>query len=105
MYVFYFLVFINFFFKLKIQEIKRVNKLWSDAELGLRENVYIPVNTNQLSTLRTLYPNIEIVQNLSPLTNSRQKISTNDETNYHLIKIIFQKLINKFSQQKILYNH
>ncbi len=53
---------------IKIQEIKRVNKLWSDAELGLRENIYIPVNSTQLSPIRNLYPNLEILQSL-PLSS------------------------------------
>jgi len=63
-----------------IQEIKRVNKLWSDAELGLREQVYIPVNSNQLSTLRTEYPNLEIVQSLTSSPNSRHKASFSTPT-------------------------
>lgn len=68
-----------FYFLLKVQEIKRVNKLWSDAELGLREHLYIPVNQMQLSTLQTIHPNLEIVQSLSPSTNQHQK--TTDDTN------------------------
>jgi hypothetical protein len=68
-------------FLFKIQEIKRVNKLWSDAELSLLENVYIPVNSSQLSTLRTLYPTLNIVQNLSPTTNRERKSLANAVTN------------------------
>jgi hypothetical protein len=56
-----------------------VNKLWSDAELGLREHVYIPINSSQLSTLRVQYPTLEVVQDLSPATAHHQK--TLDETN------------------------
>lgn len=48
----------------QIQEIKRINKIWSDAEINLREIVYIPVNTTQLSTIRSTYPNIEVIQSL-----------------------------------------
>ena len=48
----------------QIQEIKRINKIWSDAEITLRETVYIPVNTTQLATIRSAYPNIEVVQSL-----------------------------------------
>jgi hypothetical protein len=73
-----------FLFIFKIQEVKRVNKLWSDAELSLLENVYIPVNSSQLSTLRSLYPSLNIIQNLSPTTNHTRKSLTNaiqnDET-------------------------
>jgi hypothetical protein len=73
-----------FLFIFKIQEVKRVNKLWSDAELSLLENVYIPVNPSQLSTLRSLYPSLNIIQNLSPTTNHTRKSLTNaiqnDET-------------------------
>lgn len=65
------------FLLFKIQEIKRINKLWSDAELSLLEDVYIPVNSSQLSTLRTLNPNLEIVQNISPTTNRVRKLSGN----------------------------
>ncbi|UJR25109.1 hypothetical protein I4U23_006468 [Adineta vaga] len=60
-----------------IQEIKRINKLWSDAELSLLEDVYIPVNSSQISTLRTLYPTINIVQNFSPTTNRARNTSIN----------------------------
>ncbi|CAF0822583.1 unnamed protein product [Adineta ricciae] len=60
-----------------IQEIKRINKLWSDAELSLLEDVYIPVNPSQLSTLRALNPNLEIVQNISPTTNRVRRLSGN----------------------------
>ncbi len=88
MYVFFFVfmfIFIIYYVLFKIQEIKRVNKLWSDAELGLLEYVYIPVNSTQIPTLRNLYPTLEIIQNLSPSTNHRQRTSTNpttdDETN------------------------
>jgi len=79
-YLFFsFLSFLFILFYLKIQEIKRVNKLWSDAELGLLEHVYIPVNSTQLSNLRTIYPTLEVVQSLSPSTNHQQK--TSDEPN------------------------
>jgi LysM repeat protein len=67
-------------YSINIQEIKRVNKLWSDAELGLREHINIPVNSTQLTELRNLYPNLEIVQNASPVTTHHQKTSTTDET-------------------------
>lgn len=49
--------------------------MWSDAELGLRGPVYIPVNTTQLSALRNVYPNLEIVQSL-PSTIDPQPTST-----------------------------
>ncbi len=64
----------------KIQEIKRVNKLWSDAEFNLLENVYIPVNASQLPALRTLYPTLNIVQNPSPITNHARKSSASPMT-------------------------
>ncbi|CAF1108464.1 unnamed protein product [Rotaria sordida] len=67
-------------YSINIQEIKRVNKLWSDAELSLLENVYIPVNSSQLSTLRTLYPTLNIVQNPSPPTNNARRSITNAST-------------------------
>ncbi|CAF0892780.1 unnamed protein product [Adineta ricciae] len=60
-----------------IQEIKRINRLWSDAELSLLEDVYIPVNSSQLSTLRALNPNLEIVQNISQTTNRARRLSGN----------------------------
>ncbi len=48
------------------------------------ENVYIPVNSSQLSTLQTLYPTLNIVQNPSPAPNRTRKSSANaittDET-------------------------
>jgi hypothetical protein len=46
----------------------------------LREHVYIPVNTTQLSSLRNLYPDLEIVQSLSPSTDHHQKTSTKTTT-------------------------
>ena len=61
----------------QIQEIKRVNKLWSDVELSLHENVLIPVNSSQLMTLRSLYPTLNVVQSPSPTTNRTRKLSTN----------------------------
>jgi hypothetical protein len=67
------------FYILKIQEIKRVNKLWSDAELRLLKHVYIPINSIELSKLRTIYPTLEVVQSLPTSTNHGQKIS--DESN------------------------
>jgi len=70
-----------FCFIFKIQEIKRVNKLWSDAELGLLESVHIPVNSTQLATLQTIYPSLDIIQNLPSLTNPRRKSSINSITN------------------------
>jgi len=70
-----------FCFIFKIQEIKRVNKLWSDAELGLLESVHIPVNSAQLATLQTIYPSLDIIQNLPSLTNPRRKSSINSITN------------------------
>ena len=61
-----------------------MNKFWSDAELNLCENVYIPVSSSQLSTLQTLYPTLNIVQNLSPTLSQTRKslanITTNDKT-------------------------
>jgi len=66
---------------INIQDIKRVNKLWSDAELSLLENVYIPVNSSQLSLLRNLYPTLNIVQNPSQTTICTRKSSTNAITN------------------------
>ncbi|CAF3470923.1 unnamed protein product [Rotaria sp. Silwood1] len=68
-------------YSINIQEIKRVNKLWSDAELNLLENVYIPVSSSQLSTLRTLYPTLNVVQNLSPTTSNIKKSLTTTMTN------------------------
>ncbi|CAF1198850.1 unnamed protein product [Adineta steineri] len=64
-------------YNVNIQEIKRINKLWSDAELSLLKNVYIPVNLSLLSTLRTLYPDLNVVQNLSPTAIRVGKTSTN----------------------------
>jgi hypothetical protein len=72
--------YIHFYSNLKIQEIKRVNKLWSDGEINSREHVYIPVNSTQLSTLRTIYPTLDIIQNLSLTMNSMKKSSTNNDT-------------------------
>jgi hypothetical protein len=69
-----------FIYLFKIQEIKRVNKLWSDAELGLLEHVYIPVNPTQLATLQTVYPTLNIIQSLSPLMNHLPKSSINTST-------------------------
>ncbi|CAF2320118.1 unnamed protein product [Rotaria sp. Silwood2] len=68
-------------YSINIQEIKRVNKLWSDAELNLLENVYIPINLSQLSTLRTLYSTLNVVQNPSPTTNTIRRSLTNATTN------------------------
>ncbi|CAF2444433.1 unnamed protein product [Rotaria sp. Silwood2] len=67
-------------YSINIQEIKRVNKLWSDAELGLLEHVYIPINSPQISVLRTQYPTLDIVQNLPLLTNPHRKSSINTNT-------------------------
>ncbi|CAF0744521.1 unnamed protein product [Rotaria sordida] len=67
-------------YSINIQEIKRVNKLWSDAELGLLEHVYIPVNSPQISILRSQYPTLDIVQNLPSSTNHRRKSSINTNT-------------------------
>lgn len=58
-----------------------MNKLWSDAELSLLENVYIPVNSSQLTTLRALDPSLNVVQNLSPSTNRTRKTLDNAITN------------------------
>ena len=107
---------IRYFFKL--QEIKRANKLWSDTELNLLENVYIPVNSSQLSTLRTLYPTLNIVQNPSPTMNrirkslpngisngeSTSSISTSDSTTSMLTTTTtnsasFQDYFSKIDQQ------
>ncbi|UJR23752.1 hypothetical protein I4U23_026729 [Adineta vaga] len=66
-------------YSINIQEIKRVNQLWSDAELRLLEFVYIPVNATQLTTLQSLYPSLEMLQNLPPITNRRQS-SINDDS-------------------------
>jgi len=63
-------------YSVNVQEIKRVNKLWSDAELRLLENVFIPVHPNQLATLRSLHPMLNIVQNASPTMNRTRKSST-----------------------------
>ena len=57
-----------------------MNKLWSDAELSLLENVYIPINSTQLSTLQTLYPTLNIVQNPSPIPHRARKSCTNPVT-------------------------
>ena len=59
----------------KVQDIKRVNKVWSDAELSLLERIFIPVNASQLSTLRTAYPTVTVVQNL-PSTSIRTRKSS-----------------------------
>ncbi|CAF3452980.1 unnamed protein product [Rotaria sp. Silwood1] len=67
-------------YSINIQEIKRVNKLWSDAELGLLENVYIPVSSTQISIFRTQYPTLDIVQNIPLLTNPFRKSSINTNT-------------------------
>jgi hypothetical protein len=47
----------------------------------LLENVYIPINSSQLPTLRTLYPTLNIVQNPSPTTNHSRKSLANAITN------------------------
>lgn len=79
--IFFVFMFINYSILIfKIQEIKRVNKLWSDAELGLREVVYIPVTTVQLTTLRNLYPNLEIVQTLSNHQKASVTTTTDNES-------------------------
>ena len=64
-------------FQLKIEEIKRINQLWSDNALGLFEHVYIPVNSTQLSTLQSVYPTLNIVRNLPPITNHLRNPMTN----------------------------
>jgi hypothetical protein len=66
-------------FQSQVQEIKRVNKLWSDAELRLLESVYIPVNSMQLATLQSQHPSLEILQNL-PLSTNRRQSSINDDS-------------------------
>ena len=63
-----------------MQEIKRVNKIWSDAELRLLETVYIPVNPSQIPTLRSLYSTLNVVQSASPTTNRTRKSSTTSVT-------------------------
>lgn len=68
-------------YSVNIQEIKRANKIWSDAELRLRENVFIPVHPNQLVTLRSLYPTLNVVQSASPIMNRTRKSSTSSMTN------------------------
>jgi hypothetical protein len=73
---------------LKIQEIKRVNKLWSDAEFGLLEHVYIPVNSSQLSVLRRVCPTIDVIQNRTPSAvdpnrkSSTESLSEDSNVNY-----------------------
>ncbi|CAF1293445.1 unnamed protein product [Adineta ricciae] len=67
-------------YSINIQEIKRVNQVWSDAELRLLESVYIPVNATQLTSLQSLYPSLEILQNLPPITNRRQSSINEDAT-------------------------
>lgn len=61
-----------------VQEIKRVNKLWSDASLSLLETVHIPVNGSQLLTLRNQYPTLNVIQT-SPTTNPTRKSSIQSE--------------------------
>jgi LysM repeat protein len=75
-------------YSINIQEIKRVNKLWSDAELSLLENVYIPVNSSQLSTLQSLYPTLNVVQNPSPIPTRARKSSANTITNDETVSFI-----------------
>jgi len=65
-----------------------VNKLWSDAELSLLENIYIPVNPSLLSTLRTLDPTLNVVQNLSPTTTRLRKTTANTSANDAKISLI-----------------
>ncbi|CAF4145426.1 unnamed protein product [Rotaria socialis] len=67
-------------YSVNIQEIKRINKLWSDAELGLLEYIYIPVSKAQLAVLRTKYSTINILQDLPKLINQRKKLSMNTNT-------------------------
>ncbi len=57
-----------------------MNKLWSDAELRLLENIYIPVNSTQLTTLQNLYPSLDVVQNPSPIPTRARKTSVNTMT-------------------------
>ncbi|CAF1462897.1 unnamed protein product [Rotaria magnacalcarata] len=64
-------------YSINIQEIKRINKLWSDAELGLFEYIYIPVSKAQLVVLQTKYSTINILQDLPKLINKRRKSSIN----------------------------
>jgi hypothetical protein len=65
-----------------------VNKLWTDAELSLFENIYIPVNASLLSTLRTVDPTLNVVQNLSPTTTRLRKTTTNATPNDAKISLI-----------------
>lgn len=62
---------------MKIQEIKRVNKLWSDPELFLFEHIYIPVDSMQLSALRTKYPTLDFLQSLPIVKDNHRKSSVN----------------------------
>jgi len=71
----------SLFFSLQIQDIKKVNKLWSDSELTLLKKVYIPVSSSQLSNLRTKYPDLNVVHNPSPITTHTRKSSANTMTN------------------------
>ncbi|CAF0789626.1 unnamed protein product [Adineta steineri] len=66
-------------YSINTQEIKRINKLWSDAELRLLPYVYIPVNSTQLSTLQTIYPSLDILQNLPSLTGQHRQASITDD--------------------------
>lgn len=68
-------------YSINVQDIKKVNKLWSDGELTLLKNVYIPVNSSQLSILRTEYPTLNIIQNPSPIMTHVRKSSANAMTN------------------------
>ena len=78
----------------KIQEIKRVNKLWSDAELGLLEHVYIAVNSSQLSALRHVCPTIDVIQNLPPsLIDLNRKSSSEDSI------VNYQDYLSRIDQQ------
>ncbi|CAF1474231.1 unnamed protein product [Didymodactylos carnosus] len=67
-------------YSVNIQEIKRVNKLWSDSELGLLLNVLIPVSTSQLAILKTTLPALDIVQTSSPISSHRpQELPASNE--------------------------
>lgn len=71
-------------FLFKVQDIKRINKVWSDAELSLFEFIYIPINTSQLTLLRSKNPTLNIVQELPKSIDHRRSSSihtnTTDET-------------------------
>ncbi|CAF0965324.1 unnamed protein product [Didymodactylos carnosus] len=74
-------------YSVNIQEIKRVNKLWSDSELCLLSNVLIPVNNSQLTILKATYPTLDILQGSSPISNhqSRKTSTSNDDDNESVV--------------------